>query len=388
MTSMTETDAAARHEQRRAAALAMGGPRKLEKRAEAGPAQRPRARRPALRPRVRSASPACSRPRTSKPTRTSHRPTARSPAPATSTAAGRRSSPTTSPSRAPRAARSATRRCAYMKDLAAQLRHAAGLPRRVHRRPDARHHGRHGDGRAATRSTRFLRKRESPWVSAVFGYAFGSAPGTPSRPTSRCSARARSWPSRAPAWSAARRVRQVDARGARRLEGARRGHRLRRRGGRHRRGGDRAGPPLPRRYLPSHNGEAPPVVAGARRARASAPAELRSDRPGVALAGLRRAQGHRDRRRHRLRLPDQGRIRQEPRDVPGAHRRAQRGHHREQPDVQGRRDRRAGAATRRPASSCCATPTTSRSCSSSTSRASSSAWRPSTTRSPARSSTG
>ena len=58
-------------------------------------------------------------------------------------------------------------------------------------------------------------------------------------------------------------------------------------------------------YLPSHNGEAPPVVpippgSGERAGRAQI------HRARVAHPDLRRAQGHRHRRRHRLRLPDQG----------------------------------------------------------------------------------
>ena len=57
-----------------------------------------------------------------------------------------------------------------------RARHAARLPRRVVRRAPARQHGRARHGQPARqRPQQYLRARESPWVSAALGLCYGSS---------------------------------------------------------------------------------------------------------------------------------------------------------------------------------------------------------------------
>ncbi len=173
MTSMTETDAAARHELRRAAALAMGGARKLEKRAEAGQLN--------ARERVdRLFDPESFR--ESGLFATSHLEADKDITPAdgkvtgTGDVDGRRAAVISYDFTVKGASSGqvSNKKMQHMKDLATRcgmplvyLAESTGV-----RMPDIM--GGTGMGSGNER-TRFLRKRDSPWASAVFGYAFGSA---------------------------------------------------------------------------------------------------------------------------------------------------------------------------------------------------------------------
>ncbi len=173
MSSVTETDPAARHELRRAAALAMGGPRKLEKRAEAGQLN--------ARERVdRLFDPESFR--ESGLFATSHLEADKDVTPAdgkvtgTGDVDGRRAAVISYDFTVKGASSGqvSNKKMQHMKDLATRcgmplvyLAESTGV-----RMPDIM--GGTGMGSGNER-TRFLRKRESPWASAVFGYAFGSA---------------------------------------------------------------------------------------------------------------------------------------------------------------------------------------------------------------------
>lgn len=162
-----------RHARRRAAALAMGGPRKLAKRAEAGQLN--------VRERVgllfddgsfREAGLFATSPLEADKDTTP----ADGKVTGTGEVDGRRTALIAYDFTVKGASSSSTsnKKMQHMKDLAAR----AGMPL-VYlaestgvRMPDVM--GGLGMGQANDR-TRFLRRRESPWASAVFGYAFGSA---------------------------------------------------------------------------------------------------------------------------------------------------------------------------------------------------------------------
>ena len=337
MSSVTETDPAARHELRRAAALAMGGPRKLEKRAEAGQLN--------ARERVdRLFDPESFR--ESGLFATSHLEADKDVTPAdgkvtgTGDVDGRRAAVISYDFTVKGASSGqvSNKKMQHMKDLATRcgmplvyLAESTGV-----RMPDIM--GGTGMGSGNER-TRFLRKRESPWASAVFGYAFGSAtwhtvssdfavfrkgavmavssPGLVSRATGQqVDAEALGgWKLHAEVTGFADAVANTDEEAI----------------------------DLVRRflaYLPSHNAEAAPVVpvtpgSGERSAEPALPRRSRARRSMTCARSSRswpiRAPSSRSRR-----------LRQEPRDVPGPDRRAKRRHHREQPDLQGWRDRRGG----------------------------------------------
>ena len=190
VSSMTETDPAARHEQRRAAALAMGGARKLEKRAEAGQLN--------ARERVdRLFDPNSFR--ESGLFATSHLEADKDVTPAdgkvtgTGDVDGRRAAVISYDFTVKGASSGqvSNKKMQHMKDLATRC----GMPlvylAESTGRPDARHHGRHGNGLGQRTHALPPQARQSLGLSRSSATRSARRPGTRSRPTSRCSARAR-----------------------------------------------------------------------------------------------------------------------------------------------------------------------------------------------------